>query len=90
MVESGDIYGQPTSIPVNAAAIASPREIEAFVREKVTKLEGEELIKSIVEYIILTLIEFDFSRDPSPKPLRQIPDERLEKVKDFTDILPGH
>jgi hypothetical protein len=38
----------------------------------------------------LTLIEFDFSRDPNPKPLQQIPGERLEKVKDLTDILPDH
>jgi hypothetical protein len=90
MAERGDIFSEPKNIPLNATEIIGSREIETFVREKVAALEGEELVKSIVEYIVLTLIEFDFSRDPNPKPLQQIPGERLEKVKDLTDILPDH
>jgi hypothetical protein len=87
MVELGGSFDGAME-PINSTSAIHPQEIEADIRERVSKYEGEELINSLVEYMVLTMIEIEFTADPNPRPLSMLKGDKVQSVKQLTELLP--
>lgn len=60
--------------------IPSAEEIESGVRERVGRLSGEELIASLTEYIVLSMVEVRFFNS-NPTRITQLGEEQVEVVR---------
>lgn len=88
MVEGRGSFDDAKKEPINAISAIDPQEIETDIRQRVSKYQGEELIKSLVEYMVLTIVELEFTGDPNPRPLSMLKGERVQNLKHLTEILP--
>jgi hypothetical protein len=80
--------GESSIEPVSIAdqPLFDAGEIESAIRERVEKYCGERLVKEIVDYMILSLIEVVMTKDPHPVRLERLDEDRQNTIK---GLAPG-
>jgi hypothetical protein len=84
-VVEGENLGSST--PINQQEAISADEVEKSIRERVERLSGDELVQSLVDYIMLTVMEVEFLKDPAPRPLWALNSHKVEVTQELTRAI---
>lgn len=79
--------GFSTNQAPRSQANLNKRELESSVRSLVERYQGEELVKEVTIFIMLTFFEIDFQNDPNPQSLYSLGSERTSKAASVAQVL---
>ena len=68
-------------VPITEHQVSDAHEIEADIRHRLEIYRGEELVKELVDYVALSLMEQIMTKDSEPKRLERLSEDKLETIK---------